>query len=501
MKKKGSVTVFFSLFMAVFLVLIQVVFRSVQIAGGRVQAESGVEEGLYSVFAGYDRELFERYHVFFLDGGYGTGKLQPGRMYQVVEEGLMKSCFPGKKTPGIRGENLWECSKKSGAITGYTLAADQRGRAFKIQAADYMKETAGIQGIQLLLEREKVQSQIVEEQEKEGTLERAKEAQKAYEEAREQAGKQAEETSDHQESTEENENQVTVPRDFVNPLEVIKQLRTRGILALVLPGDTEISQSSFAGVISLTEGKCQSGMGTLHYGENPDTVWNDLIFREYMMKHLDCYGSKNANQDEAKERLAYQLEYVIAGKETDRDNLKSVVSRLLAVREAANMVYLMKDPVSQSQIHDMALIICSAIGLPVLESVVSLALQAAWAFGESVLDLRQLLQGGNVPLVKTKSSWSLSLDHLGEFPQLFQQKQEIHKEGLSYTDYLRILLSTGKSENQVLRTMDVVQQTMRTIEGQQNFQMDLCVSYLQVEMEISCGNRDFSIQREYGYEM
>ena len=41
MKKKGSVTVFFSLFMAVFLILIQVMFHSVQIAGGRVQAEAG----------------------------------------------------------------------------------------------------------------------------------------------------------------------------------------------------------------------------------------------------------------------------------------------------------------------------------------------------------------------------------------------------------------------------------------------------------------------------
>ena len=57
MKKKGSVTVFFSLFMAVLLILIQVIFHSVQIAGGRVQAETGVEEGLYSIFAGYHREL------------------------------------------------------------------------------------------------------------------------------------------------------------------------------------------------------------------------------------------------------------------------------------------------------------------------------------------------------------------------------------------------------------------------------------------------------------
>ena len=67
MKKSGSITVFTSLFLAVFLLVFQVLLQSVQIAGGRVQAEAGVEEGLYSVFAGYDRELLERYHVFMVD--------------------------------------------------------------------------------------------------------------------------------------------------------------------------------------------------------------------------------------------------------------------------------------------------------------------------------------------------------------------------------------------------------------------------------------------------
>ena len=68
MKKSGSITVFTSLFLAVFLLVFQVLLQSVQIGGGRVQAETGVEEGLYSVFAGYDRELLERYHVFMVDG-------------------------------------------------------------------------------------------------------------------------------------------------------------------------------------------------------------------------------------------------------------------------------------------------------------------------------------------------------------------------------------------------------------------------------------------------
>jgi len=46
LKKSGSITVFTSLFLAVFLLVFQVLLQSVQIGGGRVQAETGVEEGL-----------------------------------------------------------------------------------------------------------------------------------------------------------------------------------------------------------------------------------------------------------------------------------------------------------------------------------------------------------------------------------------------------------------------------------------------------------------------
>lgn len=487
MKKRGSVTVFFSLFMTVFLVVIQIMFRSVQMAGGKVQAEAGVEEGLYSVFAGYDRELFEKYHVFFLDGGYGTGTLQPGRMYQKVEDSFVKSCNPGNSLTGIRGENLWKCSKESGAVTGFTLASDQRGRAFKLQAIDYMKGTAGIQGIQLLLEKADARNKIIESQEKEGSPEQIKKAQKSYEQARTQAEQQE-------------GGQLSAPggesKNFVNPLEVIGQLQKRGILGLVLSADTEISQRKFEETGRMSQRTCEKGMGILHYGDNPDTITGNLIFQEYMVKHLTCYGMQHDAGG-----IAYQLEYVIAGKETDQENLKAVVTRLLAMREASNLVYLMKNQTCQSQIHELALVICTALGFPALEGIVSLALQAAWAFGESVLDVRQLLKGGKIPLVKTSESWMLSLENLGKLPEILNQDQGKRQKGLSYQEYLRILLGIGKPEQQVLRTMDVAEQAMRTMQGKENFRLDLCVSYLQVEIEASCREYHFTIQRDYGYEM
>lgn len=484
MRKKGSVTLFFSLFLAVLLVVIQVIFRSVQIAGGKVQAETGVEEGLYSVFAGYDRELLKRYHVFFLDGGYGTGVLQPGRMYEQVEDKFLKSCSPGKIITDVRGENLWNCSKNTGAVTGITLAADQDGRAFKIQAIDYMKDTLGIQGIQLLLQQVQQQKTILDRQETDSTAEPVEQAQDEYQQAQGQVQEKKEEDS-----------------EFVNPLKVIALLKDKGILSLVLPLEAELSDAGFGEMEKMSSRSCTQGMGILYYGQNPDNLTDNMIFREYMLKHLNYYGREDIKGKLPDGALQYQLEYALAGKDSDQENLKSVVGKLLGLREAANMVYLLKNSVRQAQIHETALIICAATGLVALEEAVSLLLQAAWAFGESLLDVRQLLMGGKVPLVKTEQSWMLSLSNLGKLPEILQEGQTDQDSGLDYAGYLRLLLAAGSSKEQVLRTMDVAEQEMRCMASKENFRMDLCVSYLQVEMKFSCCGKNFTIQREYGYEI
>ena len=447
MKKSGSITVFTSLFLAVFLLVFQVLLQSVQIAGGRVQAEAGVEEGLYSVFAGYDRELLERYHVFMVDGSYGTGVWKPERMYRTVKNCMEESCRPGGAVTGVRGENLWKCSSVSGAITAYTLMSDQHGHGYRAQAVDYMKETLGIQGIQLLMEKYRQQKDIFEEQEKEGNEIDVKQTMDSYEQAKKEAAQNQNSGSDS-ESQQRTEEKLT-------------------------------------------------GMGTPFYGTEENTLLAKGIFQAYMMQHLTDYTSTEHISDP----LRYQLEYVIGGKTTDQENLKAVVYRLLAAREAANMMYLLRDPTRQSEIHEMALVICAAIGLPALEGIVSLALQAAWAFGESLMDVRQLFAGGKVPLVKTGATWMVSINQLAKLTELLKNGKSVEQKGMTYHEYLGILLMTGKTDTQTERTLDVVEAVMRSLPGKEGFRLDQGVIYLETEMEVSLAGNTFSLLRDYGYAM
>lgn len=64
------------------------------------------------------------------------------------------------------------------------------------------------------------------------------------------------------------------------------------------------------------------------------------------------------------------------------------------------------------------------------------ALLLGLAYGESLLDVRILLSGGKIPLLKDAASWKLSFETLGSLGNLLERVDGSEaEEGLSYTDY------------------------------------------------------------------
>ena len=102
--------------------------------------------------------------------------------------------------------------------------SDEHGRGYRAQAVDYMKETLGIQGIQLLMKKYEQQKDIFEQQEKRGSDIDVKQSMDSYEKARKEAGQNQGQDPDN---TGQQPAVVQVPADFVNPLDVIRQLQKK----------------------------------------------------------------------------------------------------------------------------------------------------------------------------------------------------------------------------------------------------------------------------------
>lgn len=74
-------------------------------------------------------------------------------------------------------------------------------------------------------------------------------------------------------------------------------------------------------------------------------------------------------------------------------------------------------------------------------------------------DVRTLLAGGGVSLLKTAQNWHYSLEGMLQYEgdTSVKDTQEKKPGELSYQEYLRLLLAAEGEEKKVLRMMDVVE--------------------------------------------
>ena len=231
-----------------------------------------------------------------------------------------------------------------------------------------------------------------------------------------------------------------------------------------------------------------------------DDFWDELFFHEYIMSYTSHYGEKNSGSAYEKNfGLAYETEYLLAGKAKDIDNLKAVAGQILAIRGGANLIALMQDEGKKQYVQILAFSMASLLGIPEAEEVLEELLKIIWAMAEALYDVTILLQGGRIPVIKQPEEWHYSMENALNFvrPETGQTKIT---DGLSYEDYLRILLCFHGKEELTMRMADVMEMNIRNTPGNENFCMDGCFESFRVQI-VYRGERDkkYTIDRTYGY--
>ena len=266
-----------------------------------------------------------------------------------------------------------------------------------------------------------------------------------------------------------------------------------GILELVIPGNKGVYDGQVQAGSLLSRREKQKGM-PMYEPEKTDTSYtSQILFQQYLMEKLGNYTAPG------KGGLKYQTEYILGGKTGDIENLKSVARRLLLIREGVNMVHLVSDGTKRAQAAGLASAIASAFLIPPATGVIEAALLLCWAFGESILDVRELFDGGKVPLVKSEADWQLSLENLAELLNGLDSVRRGSEDGMSYEDYLQVLLLGVSREEKITRAMDMIELCVRE-KGRKNFRMDSCIVAAEISVDVKANKRKvFNVTRAYGY--
>ncbi len=471
----GSMTVFLALLLSAFLAVTGILLEYARAQTVSFQLQSAVSAAAESAFAAYYGPLLGQYQLF--------GRLLPPRGLNGLAEA------------GEEYISAWQYgigSRKKAHMTSFevrdifwdrcVMMTDEGGAVFRELASEAMK-ASGVELLESFWDEHLAlsdgdfqailqESESMEEWKPEDLLPSYGDLKEAVEEAEEAAEEQAaqadgeEDTGEASQAEKERlEKEKEEGSRFLRILESVRKVIRGGLLSIVLPEGKAVSEASIPrdGLPS-TLSRSEKGRSVRDSGSSG----NPFLFREYLMKNMDCYTA------EKNKSPLYELEYLAAGKNSDRKNLESVACRILGIRLGLNRLSMARDSEKTALTAEAAALAVGWTGQAWLTVVTDQLLQAVWALAESLADVRILLDGGRVHFLKGSGDWMISLEGAGSAWRNIGGKDGTPKgEGLSYEDHLRICLYLTPLETLSYRGMDVIQWNLQKLDG--SFRMNRCL--------------------------
>lgn len=476
--RKGYLTVYLSLSLSLILSFVLTLVEGARISTIRINTECVADIGMNSVLAEFHRELLEQYDLLFVDMSYGTASASIENTAEHLRCYMEKNFTAGEKRL-FAARDFLSLSADGAVISEYSIASDDNGDVMKHQALAYMKESS----MEGLLSKITENANTVKEL-KLDTMDIAGE--RSHNQAVIDAIPLPEE---------EDENGGLVEMALDNPADKVNDLRKLGVLNLVLGDSPAVSPAAVTVDNYLSHRTRQRGTGLYSGFRRPDGIGDKLLFDTYLFEKCGRYGSELD-----KSLLKYQLEYILAGRESDWENLEKTAERLLLWREAANVIYILSDTAKCAQAEALALTLTAVLQVPALATPVKYSILFAWAFVESLCDVKSLLNGGKVPIMKTSADWKTSIGNIAGFNGNITADSSA-EHGLSYDDYLRVMLYLQQDSIKNLRTMDIMEMDIRKTAGNSHFRMDACFDSFLADISVSSAfGYSYNVRKQYVYD-
>ena len=451
--RRGNVSIFLALLWPLVLALLLTLLESARYGGLRLQTKSAGNAAADSVLAGYNRTILDRYGLLFYDGGMGSGLISFEKMEEEYATYFDRN-MPEKNGSG----SLFRSTLSEAKIADLVTATDYNGEVFIRSALDFYKFGAAAD---LLGELE---DQVLKLKEGEEALQRAN-ADKSrldssdWGSASSPEGKLGSVSFMRSIRFADSEDGEPFDDDRLrqdlqdSPIGKAEEEKAKGFLALVIPSDRMVS--SYKADLSEAPSRISVDPRETTGASVLDDALRKVLFNEYVLSQFVCF-TDNAD----KSGLKYQCEYVLFGEASDQENLKKTVNRIMWMREGMNLVHILSSD-KWSKVEDLSTALLAWTENPVIIELAAMAMAAAWAYGEAVLDMHALLHGKKVAFVKTNDNWTLSLEGLMDLAWNQGIEAKSSDTGMSYEGYLRLMLYLNNVHPVAYKTMDLIQDDLR----------------------------------------
>lgn len=498
-EEKGQITVFLSLLLIVLIGFSFVVVEGVSSYSASALGEDAVKNAGENILANYDRELFNKYHIFFLD---------PREKNYILSDGKagVDQYFSGNSFFNVFCNSL--------EMTEEVSAVEEDGLYLKYEIREWMKyrqEEKMKDALKQLInnvkknnaDRKEYQNEVEEDT---GNIEQSEE------------NKAEEDKAEEETVSQEAQKGRTTWKEIKEALQLLTKT---GILFYVSDHPEQLSRKSIPEgnlpsrakkreqeeykveefLFSESGLKGIKSMLSVDFSINTDSIlWTK---ENYIVPYIEeCFldyseEGREEKNDVQEQVLAYEKEYLIKGQPSDLDNLKRVANDILLLRFINNYIFTGRDAEIQSQVNLMASALTGVVGIPQTAKAVQIMLRAALSYGESLLELHTLFEGGEISLTKDRGNWNLELKTM---VKQLKEKKTVKKgrHNISYKDYLKVLLfMKGNSTILCYRMMDIMQENIACKEA--GFLMENCLFSYKWKGSLSFGSVKMKFEKQVSY--
>ena len=444
---KGQITVVLSLVIAVIMSLFVTMLEGVRVSAIWGKSNVVAQVGMESIFGEFHRELLDQYELFYIDTSYlgDAGGIE--NTISNLEEFTQMNIEKTKDKWYLPRRNFLKLNIEGISPISYHIASDYRGKTIKQQAISSYISKYGITYVAdcinnlNIIESEGLNSRDIRQEQEELKNE-------AYEIV-----------EDNYVADDSNEQSVDkdnfIPEEYV--ITIIDLVsRNRGRIKNLSYETIDLQQSTYYRNLANGVYGGETTVKTQH-----DSLIDEMIFNAYLFDKCSYY-----TRELSKSKMKYQIEYILKGHSKDKDNLNSVLTSILGIREVSNYIQIQNDGARVSVAKTISTAISALVVLPELEPIITQIILMGWSHKDSLDDIETLVSGGSVPLISKGG------------------------KGLKYKDYLMVFMLMKYGDKKTCRFMDIVESDIRKTTAINNFKLDNCVDYLSV---------DFSFKSDYGY--
>ena len=373
--ERGSMSAFLAMLFLIFLLLISVCAEGIYIYTAKGKAMAVYMSGFSHTKGNYQKELADMYHIYAMDPRYKK-KLETDfadRMKESLDNSEDSFLFQTGNTKLSDEVNL----------------TAQKGEVLKYQIRQQMKYEIGSDLLKTWTNNIRtstdLQKQITDIK---GQISKdEKEAQKQQEDR------------ENTKKSDKKDNEQIKPSAKKDPRKGFMKLLKEGSVSLVM-GKKKVSDLP----IDIVYGKkdttkqkiwdfmnrktMEKEMDKLKETSSADSFTSELPVIFYAQKYFHCLTDTSK-----KEGTKYEIEYLIAGKDSEKENLGAVFWKVIALRFLTNAACVYQDPVKEKEATLLAASVLGITGFPPVVAVVKNLLLIALAYGESVIDVRNLAEG------------------------------------------------------------------------------------------------------------